>query len=608
MSPEPEDSSSLHFLSTQIQSRYDDDIENDRNASILQKFKHPTPTFEPPPEKITKRAKKNPKPSKKSNSKGKKPTSLSAFVRETLGNPSKANTQSILDFFSGERAKAESFLGRIEAATAKPHPLSKSRSSSLFSESEWRSFLDSVKLKFPSLSRTNHKTLKILTKRVHEMRQRDKEDDVESSQDLDMWSQASRQPSDQLSAEDMKWLYDLDEEQVVNDVSEVYEEEEEGKEFFVTLSQVLDGEREGNEEGIEEENEEGIEEGNQEDNEDKIEEQSEEEKIKEDLRTLPLVLVPDSESEPEELDPEELSRFELSQNLQSQKVEQLQVLSLSQLSPPKKSVPTSQIPSHQVPESLDILTSISFAPTYKNELRTAKKDTEIMSSPPKLAEFKTPQHIPNFLAITSSPPSKSDREKSQVDSQFLSPVKYSPEEFSTAPTGLEEAATDLSRQSLSRSELSSEHHGTPTRSNRSTTSQKSGIYSSSRKSSRTPQPAELSQVFPERLLTPTPVKTQRSSCFRSPTQDSDFSVHISPIKRKSYVTSTVEVYGKVEFQSQMSKMRNSKLRFSKLPEVSLEDIIPDSEDDEGEVSIIEISREIPNLDRQRSVLQVPSSP
>lgn len=585
MSPESEDSSSLHFLSTQIQSRYDDDIENERKASILQKFKHPTPNFEPPPEKSTKRAKRNPKPSKKSTSKGKKPTSLSAFVRETLGNPTKGNTQSILDFFSGDRARAENFLGRMEAATAKPHPLSKSRSSSLFSESEWRSFLDSVKLKFPSLSRTNHKTLKILTKRVHEMRQRDKEGDVESSQDLDMWSQASRQPSDQLSAEDMKWLYDLDEEQVVNDISEVYEEEEEeGKEFFVTLSQVLDGDRE--------ENEDGIEEGDGEESEG-------EKNDDEESRGLLLVLVPDSESEPEELDAEELSRFELSQDPQSQKA-QLQVLSLSQLSPPKKPAPTpSQIPSHQVPESLDILTSISFAPTYKNELRTARKETEIMSSPPKLAEFKTPQHFPNNLAITSSPPSKSDMEKSQVDSQFLSPVKYSPEEFSTAPTGLEEAATDLSRHSPSRNEISSEHHGTPTRSNRSTSAQKSDIYPRS----ATAQNAGLSQVFPERLLTPTPVKSQRSSGLLSPTQDSDFSVHISPIKRKSYVTSTVEVYGKVEFQTQMSK-----LRFSKLPEVSLEDIIPDSEDDEGEVSIIEISREIPDLDRQGSVLQVPSSP
>lgn len=596
MSPETEDSSSLHFLSTQIQSRYDDDIENERKASILQKFKHPTPTFEPPPEKKAKKMKRNPKPSKKLTSNGKKSSSLSAFVRETLGNRTKGNSQSILDFFSGDKHKAEDFLGRIEAATARPHPLSKRGSSSLFSESEWRIFLDSVKLKFPNLSRTNHKTLKMLTRRIHEMKQRENAGNVENSQDLDMWSQASRQPSDQLSAEDMKWLYDLDDDQVVNDISEVIEGEEDAKSFFVTLSQVLDEERD--EENEEDEERYGYDEEVYEYNKGSYEYSE--------SRILPgqLVLVPDSESEPEELDPEEFFRLELSQSLHREKdeveeqihneeidEEKIQVLSLSQLSPPKKSAPTpTHIPSHQVPESLDILTSISFGSICKNESRIGR-DTEVMSSIPKLAEFKTPQHWANNLAITSSPPSKNEspnNQKSQVDSQFLSPVKYSPEEFSTAPTGLEENACEL--QAKSSDEII--EFATPTR-NRPSSSHKSVNYLNS----GSPQRPEL-ELLP-RLISNTPIKSR----LRSPTQDSDFSVHISPIKRKSYVTSTVEVYGRVELQTQTSKMR-----ISTLPEVSLDDIVPDSEDEEGEVSIIEISREVPNLDRQRSVLQVPSSP
>lgn len=603
MSPETEDSSSLHFLSTQIQSRYDDDIENERKASMLQKFKHPTPTFEPPPEKKARKLKRNPKSSKKSTSNGKKSSSLSAFVRETLGNRTKGDSRSILDFFSGDKHKAEDFLGRIEAATAIPHPLSKRGSSSLFSESEWRIFLDSVKLKFPNLSKTNHKTLKMLTRRIHEMRQRENADNAENSQDLDMWSQASRQPSDQLSAEDMKWLYDLDDDQVVNDISEVVEGEEDGKSFFVTLSQVLDEERD--EENEEDEERYGYDEEIYEDNKERYEYNKERYEYSE-SRILPgqLVLVPDSESEPEELDPEEFFRLELSQSFRREKVEveeqihieeidegKIQVLSLSQLSPPEKSAPTpTQIPSHQVPESLDILTSISFGSICKNESKMGR-DTEVMSSIPKLAEFKTPQQWANNLAITSSPPSKNEsptNQKSQVDSQFLSPVKYSPEEFSTAPTGLEENACELQ----AKSSVEIIEFATPTR-NRSSSSHKSVNYLNS----GSPQRPEL-ELLP-RLISNAPIKSH----LRSPTQDSGFSVHISPIKRKSYVTSIVEVYGKVELQTQTSKMR-----ISTLPEVSLDDIIPDSEEDEGEVSIIEISREVPNLDRQRSVLQVPSSP
>lgn len=607
MSQEQEGSSSLHFLSTQIQSRYDDNIECDRKTSLLQRFKNPTPTFEPPPQKITKKVKrssKSSKPSKKSAASSKRATSLSAFVRETIGNRSKGNTQSILDFFSGDKDKAEDFLGRIEAATSKPHPLSKSGSSPLFSESEWRSFLDSVKLKFPSLSRTNHKTLKMLTRRIHEMRQNETVSNSQSTQDLDMWSQASRQPSDQLSAEDMKWLYDLDEEQVANDVSEIYEDEDDqGKAFFVTLSQVLDGDKEYEDE----------------------DEVYDEKYDHDHIYPEQLALVPDSESEPEELDPEEYTRLELTQSQHGDNSGRVvQVLSLPQISPPTKPDHTqigTQIPSHQVPESLDILTSISFPPTCKKEMKATSKETEIFSSPPKLAEFKTPQNWANNLAITSSPATINEsprNQKLQIDSQFLSPVKYSPEEFLTAPTGLE-----VEINSSPKSPSPGERYvdvGTPTRSNEivdvSIEYQHSGsgispVVPESLKNSKYAEVSdqevdhhtpEVSPGSPERLSTPTPVKAHGPTSLLSPTQDSDFSL-ISPIKRKSYITSSMQVYGKVEFQTQTSR-----LRLTTVPDVSLDDVIPDSEDEEGEVSIIEISRQVPDLDRQTSILQVPSSP
>lgn len=490
--------SSLYFLSTQIQARHEDLEQREESISKLQKFKNSNSRIKAPQTKhiAKKRAPKKQKA---------KVLSLSAFVRETLGSKKK-DTQSILEYFSGDRAKVDDFLERMEKATStSAHLLSKKgEASTLHSQTEWRQLLESISLKFPNLSTKNKRSLKVISQRLECLKE---QEIIQGSQDLDMWSQASRQPSDKLTREDMKWLYDLDDEQLDNDTSAVLLDTNNEGPYCLTLSQVFEPE--------------------------KLEEQDLENR--EEL-SLPLVgdflvdpiVISDSESEPEPLEMLDYIRQD-------------------------------PIPSHQSvfgAESVDVLTSILFPPTYDSKklsqtpqlFPTAdfspKKSTEnvIFSSPvkPKSAEvFKTPSKWPSNLVITSSPLSSKHE-----DIRFL-PMKSSPtqEEFSTARSELEEPEA---------------------------------IFNIS------PFPSQLSQLTPSTL---------------HPLQNH---------KRKAFSTTTVEFQGDVDFISDVTP--NVKFRKTQLKPADI-DVVADSEDDEAEISIIEITKPIETQDdNEPSVLQVPSSP
>lgn len=487
---------SLTFLSTQIQSRYEEHSEKEKKSLLLQKFKLESPQIQLPQQKPVKRRPLLKKLAKKKNS------SLSAFVRDTLGGASKnADPLSILDYFRGDQTKVDEFLGKIEKATAKPHPLSKQNCSTLFSEEDWKKLLDKIQLRFPNLSKKNRKTLKTITRRIREMNELQS---LEPSQELQLWTQASRQPSDTLSAEELKWLYDLDDNQVLDENSSELHEEKEPELFFVTLSQVLD-ER-----------------------------------------------IANLESEPEEIDmekysgqpPKESPREKTQTNpLATQKTTQTQEHELISL--------------HQANELLNVLTSLAFAPTYKSEevVKNLAESTarvgaggeiSVFSSPTKPdrhAEFKTPLHWPANLVITSSP--NVSPVKLQISEKIEETAK-SQEIFLTAPSKFPTQSPSF-------------------------------------------QPGQKPQEFPV-------------------SQYSQMSLKLSPEKpRKTYVTSTVEVLGKVEMQS--SKMSQVKLAIIPSESNFSDDFVPDSEED-YETSLIEITRpvDIPGITRQTSVLQVPSSP
>lgn len=500
---------SLYFASTQIQSRHEDHEKIERSLGKLQKFKNESPVE---PKNINMNMHKPPRKtdSKKTRPKIKKPStsslSLNAFVREIYRNKKKSDPLSILDYFAGDTQKVDEFLGKIEEAAGR-ESFSKSEDvSQIHSKHDWEDVLKSIRLRFPGISKRNQKTLNKISQQLKGL-QRSSSESTEILQSV--WSQASRQPSDDLTKDDVKWLYDLDDSDNLKDLDASLhlseedegekEDDEEEKPFYLTLSQAMDHSRVDKSDGGED--------------------------------SLQLVeantpiLISDSESEPEPYIPQHDPTC------------------------------TDDIPSHQVagpPESVDVLTSIAFNPkTSKEEnpvgtqtqplvidqhvqqLPKRTNDSIIFSSPvkPVLSKKpKTPTRWPSNLVITSSP----------VSSGKETPVKNEDEEvYATAKSDFEET------------------QGTQS------------------------QIIESSMPLQKRKFT----------------------------RKRNFKTSTLEYWGHVEIPEEVL----DSIKMRKINAPSEGDEIPDSEESDHEVSLIEISKpsdpiEPPAPRKSPSVLQVPSSP
>lgn len=557
-------------------------------------------------------------------------TTISGFVRDTLGNGKKSDHKSILDFFSGDESKVDRLLERIESATMSPHPLSRSSTSQLLSAAEWHNLLENIKLRCPNLSRNHKKTLKAISQRLTKLREHeDLTENNNNTQDLDqMWSQALRQPSDQLTAEDIKLLYDLKDEDT-SEISEDYASDD-ARPYSVTLSQVLDPNRDSQqtEESVEEE-EEAVETQSL--------ENSEIQKATEgDQFALPeLETISDSESEPEELNPDELIEY-------LKPYDPLvisQPITLSSLGEDHRK--PEDISSHQMHESFDILTSISFPPTFKKTESRAQPTTQVkesaLSLPNKTDLFKAPQRWPSNLVITSSPPSENTTSPQRKESPFFSalesPIKRpqgsfeirsSPSEIKLSPEAevlnsrsastklesfltrnLDTAEVHVAEELCSKSESIKQSMGNIMNPEMTDASMK---YLNFLKDS--PQNSADSWHFP-----PNKWETDKDSqdVFQTAPTGSYSkegnalngvgSLVLSPRKRTKYITSVVEVHGIGICQKDTAEL---KIATASVP--VLDDVIPDSEDDSGEVSMIEITRQVEEPVTQNSVLQVPSSP
>lgn len=234
----PSPPSSLNFLSTQIQSRYEVQESRDSDIARLQRF-HNSPT-QTKPNFVTKKAKVSRKKQTKTQKKN-KITLLSAFVRDLLSKKKPIDTHSILDYFKGEKDCADEFISILESLTASPFSKSSAASElALFTGQEWRVILDTLRLKYPNLSAPKKKSLKIITKRLEAIREQETSQGLQEPEGLqNLWSQASNQPNEDLTTEDLKWLYDLDEEQLLHNTSIDIQEESSQQPFCFTLSQML---------------------------------------------------------------------------------------------------------------------------------------------------------------------------------------------------------------------------------------------------------------------------------------------------------------------------------------------------------------------------------
>lgn len=323
----------LYFVSTQIQARHEELEEQELATKRLLGFYRQLPVMKKPEPRMVSRKKPKAKP--------KKPLLVSDHVRANMGNH-KTRKAGILALLGTEESVVDSFITKMERATA-----AKQSPSQVFSEPEWRAFLAKISLTFPNLATRRKRNLQAITQQLARLR--------ESEQD-ELWSQALRQPSDSLTEDDLRWLYDITGDELSLELVDGSDGPHEYATYSHTLSQVMDNGREKE-------------------------------------------LISDSEPEPEPLGFEDLKDA----------LEELEPE--TEMENPDVSAAATSVPSHQPPESCEVSSSLAFA-SAKNSMipdlhvfrSPVKKDrVEVFSSPIKTPPRAPPSRYPSDLRITSSP-------------------------------------------------------------------------------------------------------------------------------------------------------------------------------------------------------------
>lgn len=323
----------LYFVSTQIQARHEELERQELATKRLLGFYSQLPVMKKPQPRSVSR--------KKPKSRLKKPLLVSDHVRASLGNH-KTRKAGILALLGTEESVVDSFITKMEKATA-----AKQSPSQVFSEPEWRAFLAKISLSFPNLATRRKRNLQSITQRLARLRE---------TEEKELWSQALRQPSDSLTEDDLKWLYDINGDELSLELVDGSDGAHEYATYSHTLSQVMDnsGEKE---------------------------------------------LISDSEPEPEPLELEDL-KYVLGELKPEPDIENPYVRSA-----------VASVPSHQPADSCEISSSLAFASAkdsmipdlhvFRSPLR--KDRVEVFSSPIKTPPRAPPSRYPSDLRITSSP-------------------------------------------------------------------------------------------------------------------------------------------------------------------------------------------------------------
>lgn len=554
-SPSPE--SSLNFLSTQIQSRYEVQEKRDSDIAKLQRF-HNSP-IQIKPNLVTKKSRISKR--KLTKNVQKKITLLSAFVRDLLTQKKPLNTHSILDYFQGEKGRADEFISLLESLTAPPFSLSSITSDlALFTGEEWHIILDTLRLKFPNLSAPKKKSLKLITKRLEAIREQEASQGIQEADKLQkLWSQASNQPNEDLTTEDLKWLYDLDEEQLLQNTSMDIQEDSSQQPFSFTLSQMLrDLSQQGNGPSSSPvlENECTIE--NSEPEVEPFSQLEIEELLKYDI------ILDNHESQQSNQSPQaSRNKLEFVSNKSDTKDSRYIYSSQSVVEQPIEPSNTMKMPSTTVAprqqistlDSIDIVTSISFAPT--EETRFTEKNS-------------TQQCIRSSSVI-------------EIDSPSIKRVNSSPIRSPTIKTSQDWPSDPIieSSQAQPRKEADSFN-------NDSQGSNYGIIMDSIGRPSSGNQPISPSK----------PPKTSLDI--------------LSYTEREDWVYERVECLGQIDFK----ELDDPNLSLKKIPFTIPDDVVPDSEGEDDGITIVEVAylnkpgKELVVTDSvlQDSVLQVVSSP
>lgn len=204
----------FQFLSTQMQSSYEQDCENQeaqkkttQQISKLQEFSLSHSNI---PKPIQKKINKPPIKTKRTS---KRIKTITSHVNEVFGGVNKENKQSqqsILMYFSGKKRKVKEILSKLNdyKDTCPYESLSLGDTKLPYNKKEWEEILAALRKSLPKLSETTTRTLKLITDKI----------ELENSQQpYSLWNKASKHPSSDFVPDDLKLLYNLNSEDINNE-------------------------------------------------------------------------------------------------------------------------------------------------------------------------------------------------------------------------------------------------------------------------------------------------------------------------------------------------------------------------------------------------------
>jgi structure-specific endonuclease subunit SLX4 len=228
----------IHFICTQMQSKHEEAVKQEKLASKRSGIITKMQSYKLSGEVDLKNSSvstnnatngvKNPRKPKRNRSlKSSKPKakSMSAMVREKYDNPLG------LPYFSGDQTKIDEFLLKF----SKCNDITKFHQRNyhlLYSKSEWNYILQCIKLKFPDLNSTTKKNLKLITRKIDQFEQI-------HENDSSVWSQASSHPECKLTDQELQWLYDLSDDQMVSNTSFAEDQPSDNANHIMILSQTM---------------------------------------------------------------------------------------------------------------------------------------------------------------------------------------------------------------------------------------------------------------------------------------------------------------------------------------------------------------------------------
>lgn len=239
LKPNEHMSDNVYFESISMQLNYEEFEAQAQQKGNLTEVKNSLSHFQMNKSKPnTIKVKKAPTTKRKARAKIK---SINSHVSARYKPQERHEEEDILDFFLKRKHNLSSILEGVQdlenetIENINQYKEPRNSDSQLFTQDEWHQILRKIKLRYPDLSAKTRKSLKYITTKLEHLKKASQHEDLPQ-----LWSQAAEMPENGLVNDDIKWLYELDDQQMDQGSSFCNNDEDSDHKMYVmTLSQAL---------------------------------------------------------------------------------------------------------------------------------------------------------------------------------------------------------------------------------------------------------------------------------------------------------------------------------------------------------------------------------